>query len=321
MKLVRYVSVFIILTAIGILYDKYKKKWGFLDTTQQNEKYIQNYLLNEKSILNGKPIIWIHNKYEVNSRNWLSFYSRNSKELNQPYKKLCIDTMIKFCGEDFNICLVDDNSFQKLIPGWTIDLEGSSEPVKTHLRDLAMVKLIYYYGGIIMPSATIVLKNLKDMYYKMCDKNDCFVGELTSKGNVSEKIEFFPSNRFIGCKKNSAAIRKLMLYLEKLNDYSNEYEFMNKVNRFLFKLIDENNVCKIDGKFLGSKTKTNKKVSIEDLMSDTNIHFDEKIVAIILPDADLLRRTKYNWFVRLNAKQLLKANNNISKNLLLAIGK
>ena len=55
MKLIRYASVFIILTAIGILYDKYKKKWSFLDSTYQNEQNIQNYLLNEKSILNGKP--------------------------------------------------------------------------------------------------------------------------------------------------------------------------------------------------------------------------------------------------------------------------
>ncbi len=31
MKLLRYVSAFIIVTAIGILYDRYKKKWGFLN--------------------------------------------------------------------------------------------------------------------------------------------------------------------------------------------------------------------------------------------------------------------------------------------------
>lgn len=321
MKLIRYVSVFIIITAIGMLYDKYKKKWSFLDSTHQNERYIQNYLLNEKSILNGKPIIWIHNKYEVNSRNWSSFYSRNTKDLNQPYKKLCIDTVIKYCGDDFNVCLVDDNSFQKLIPGWTVNIDESPDPVKSHLRDLAMIKLIYYYGGIVMPSSTIVLKNIKDMYYNMCNKKGCFVGELLSEGNVSETIEFFPSCRFIGCKKNNPVIREVMLYLEKLNDNSSEYEFMSKINRFLYKLVDENKMAKIDGKFLGSKTRNNKRVSIEDLMSDTNIHFHYGINMIVLPDEELLKRTKYNWFVRLNTKQVLKANNNISKNLLLSIGK
>ena len=33
----------------------------------------------------NKPIIWIHMVRDINARNWLSFYSRNSTKLNQPY--------------------------------------------------------------------------------------------------------------------------------------------------------------------------------------------------------------------------------------------
>ena len=78
---------------------------------------IKKYLLNESPLYGfNRPKIWIHTKYEVNARKWKSFYSRNSTDLNQPYIHLTIKTIINHCGDDFNICLIDDETFSKLIP-------------------------------------------------------------------------------------------------------------------------------------------------------------------------------------------------------------
>ena len=33
--------------------------------------------------IGGKPILWIHNTLNINARNWQSWGSRNSKDLNQ----------------------------------------------------------------------------------------------------------------------------------------------------------------------------------------------------------------------------------------------
>ena len=237
MKLVQYLSMFIILTTVGILYDKYRSKFEIFNKIDNQEK-IKKYLLNEDSILNGKPIIWIHNEHNINARNWLSFMSRNSKELNQPYLNTCVETIIKHNNNSFNICLIDDDSFEKLIPGWTIAMGDLSDPMKTHIRNLALVKLLYYYGGILVPSSFLALRDLKDLYNDLLSNNDCFAAQMINRTNTSELITFFPNNKMMGCVKNSLNMKKIMHYLEKITsiDFTNEYEFEGKLNRYLFKL-------------------------------------------------------------------------------------
>ena len=52
---------------------------------------IKEYLLNDSPLYgSNKPKIWIHSKYDINARKWLSFQSRNTKNLNQPYLHLTL---------------------------------------------------------------------------------------------------------------------------------------------------------------------------------------------------------------------------------------
>ena len=50
----------------------------------------------------------------------VDFHSRNTNNLNQPYLHLTIQSIIDHCSNDFHICLIDDDSFSKLIPEWDI---------------------------------------------------------------------------------------------------------------------------------------------------------------------------------------------------------
>ena len=85
MQIVNYIMYFIALTAVGMLYDRYNRKFNNFDEVKQYE-LIKKYLLNESSLASSKkPILWIHSKYDVNARNWESFYSRNTQKINQPY--------------------------------------------------------------------------------------------------------------------------------------------------------------------------------------------------------------------------------------------
>ena len=125
-----YITMFIILTVAGFLYDRYKLKTEH-DEQKEQYKMIEKYLLNDSSLArSNKPIIWIHLEFMKNSRLWSSFYSRSSYELNQPYLHLTIKSIIEKCGESFNVCLIDDESFTKIIPGWSINIEGLASPIK-----------------------------------------------------------------------------------------------------------------------------------------------------------------------------------------------
>ena len=148
MLVANYIILFIIIISLGILYQKYLEKQT-RDVSTDGYGEIRKYLLKDKDLdKSKKPILWIYIPYEYNSRKWLSFGSRNSFELNQPYLYLTVKSIIKNCDQSFKIVLVDDNSFVKLIPQWNINMSILSDPIKTNVRQLAMTKLIYLYGGL-----------------------------------------------------------------------------------------------------------------------------------------------------------------------------
>jgi len=105
------------------------------DDRELSEHYrlVDEYLIgnNPDDLVKSKqPIIWMHVSREINARNWASFYSRNSMKLNQPYLYITMKSIVDKCSNSFNICLIDDDAFRRLIPYWNIDLEQLSNPTK-----------------------------------------------------------------------------------------------------------------------------------------------------------------------------------------------
>ena len=143
------------------------------------EKYdlIKKYLLNGNKYLGGKPILWVHSTHNINARNWKNFGSRNTNNLNQPYILSCIETIVKNCGKSFHVCLIDDKSFARLLPKWDIDISNLAEPIRGHVRKLAIARLLYTYGGMQIPDSTIVVKDLLPIYDKSINSHGCFVGQ------------------------------------------------------------------------------------------------------------------------------------------------
>ena len=151
MLVANYIILFVILISLGILYQKYLEKQS-KNTTFDDYGEIKRYLLKDKTLdKSKKPILWIHVPHEYNSRNWLSFGSRSSFELNQPYLYLTVKSIIKNCDESFNVVLIVVGTFEKIIPNWSINMDLISDPMKCYVRQLAMAKLIYAYGGLNVP--------------------------------------------------------------------------------------------------------------------------------------------------------------------------
>ena len=317
----QYIKIFgIMLTlyAIGIFYDKYNLG---MQSNQDIEQYdiVKQFLLNNGSLGNSKnPIIWIHTTYEYNARNWQSFVSRGSKDLNQPYLLLTIKSIIDKCGGDFNVCLIDDNSFDKLLPGWSIDLNKVAKPVKDHLRFLAMAKVLYYYGGMTVPNSTLCMQNLIDIYQQGIIKSGCFAFENVARSNMAACAIYTPDAAMIGCTKNNPVIKSLVDYLEYLNstDFTAEQDFVGAVNKWASKNTSQGNLELIDGKFIGIKKNDNTPVGLEDLLGDDYIDFYPNLYAIYIPSNEILSRTKYQWFSRMSPTQILSSNLAITKYML-----
>lgn len=301
-KYLQYLLYFIVLVAIGIIYDKYKKKNELTDETLNNE-LIQKYLLNDNTILGNKPILWIHTTRDINARHWSSFLSRNNSDLNQPYISLCIQSLIKNCGHSFNVVLIDDHSFSKLIPGWNINISETADPIKSHLRTLALCKLLYYFGGLLCPNSFLCLKDMRTLYDNELKNSDGFMFN-----DINDSF-------FIGSRKHSPVMRDILNYLSSLNstDFTNQQDFLGNVMNFISSKFNV-----LDGKKVGTKTENGVSIIIDDLLEKSYIDFDDDMYGIWLPSRQILIRNKYNWFARLSKNQLLEGDLAVSGYFVLA---
>jgi len=319
MTIINSIAIAIMSIFIGILYNKYRYKYGIGEDFDQY-KLIKKYLLEDSSLSNTKkPLLWIHLNYNKNSRKWESFYSRTSTDLNQPYQYLTINSIINHCGKSFNIVIIDDNTFTNIIPGWSHDMSLVPYPIKNYLRELAMAKILYSYGGMIVPSSFICTKNLIDVYNKYY-KNGPFIGEFVNK-NITNQMgsQFCVNTKFMGSLKENPHILSLINYIEVLlsTDYTDESEFNGNISEKCQKMIESRKIIKIDGGIIGTKNIDNKPVMIDELMGDSFIEFMPSCYGIYIPAYEILMRTNFEWFARMNTEQVLSSNTNIGKLLLI----
>ena len=318
-----YFIGFIILVAFGILFQKYLEKQARTrNGIGDNYNDVKQYLLNESSLAKSKkPIMWIYTPYEYNSRDWLSFGSRSSYNLNQPYLNLCVRSIIKHCDKSFTICIIDDNSFAKLIPGWNIDLSMAGDPIVSNIRQLAMSKLIYNYGGVSVPISFLCFKNLIDMYERGTNSDKMFVCENVNTNISATNNQFYPDTTFFGAKKKNEQLNSFIEYLQRIvsSDYTAQSEFLGNFDKWANKMVNKKQINMIPGTDLGTKTIDNNPVLVDDLLSDDYIKFYDGMYGIWIPSETILKRRNYEWFARLSNEQIFQSKFILAKYFVLAL--
>jgi hypothetical protein len=321
MLVANYIILFIIIISLGILYQKYLEKQT-RDVSTDGYSEIQKYLLKDKDLdKSKKPILWIYIPYEYNSRNWLSFGSRNSFELNQPYLYLTVKSIIKNCDQSFKIVLVDDNSFSKLIPQWNINMSILSDPIKTNVRQLAMTKLIYLYGGLNVPISFLCFRNLIGLYNKGTNDNTMFVCENYDVNITSTNKLFYPNVNFMGARKENHTVKELMNFMERSisDDYTAQTQFLGDFDKWCNNNVTKGKVRLIPGTDIGTRTVNDEPITVETLLSDDYIHFYGKMYGIWIPDKMILKRNYYEWFARMSASQIFESQFILAKYIVLAL--
>ena len=280
---------------------------------------VKKYLLNDSAMYgNNRPKIWIHSNYEVNARKWKNFMSRNSTDLNQPYLYLTIQSIINHCGEDFHICLVDDESFEKLIPTWTMDLSTVPKPMRSRYREKGMLELMYLYGGMIVPNSFLCTKPMLEMYTNGISNKTPFMAEKQIRlPNAPQAKPFMPDMYFMGAEKEDPLIQRMIQQigtLEGSGHFQNENEFSFKLSQWCLEQVETQAIELLEGQAIGIKTRIGKPILLEDLMSDDYLDFDEsRCFGIYIPAAELLRRPKFQYFAILPVEEVLKTDTIITK--------
>ena len=321
-SITNYVILFIILITLGILYKKFEDK-RIREENNNNTEAIQKYLLDDVTLAKSKkPILWLHVPYEYNSRHWLSFGSRSSLNLNQPYLYLTVKSIIHQCDKSFTICIIDDNSFKKLIPSWNIDMSKISTPILNNIRKLGLMKLLYIYGGMLCPLSFLCIKDLIGLYNEGVRNDKMFLCEMINRNTTSTTYEYYPNILFSGSPKENNTLQQLIDFMQRTisRDYTAESTFLGEFNRWCEKRIRNGQINFIDGIQIGIKKIDETPVLVEDLMSNDYLDLYRELYGIHIPSDELIKRSKYEWFVRLSERQVLESNTIIGNYILVVLG-
>ena len=313
--------LFFILIVVGFLYKRFEDK-RIKEESSNIYESIQKYLLDDDTLAKSKkPILWIHVPYEYNSRNWLSFGSRSSLDLNQPYLYLTVRSILKNCDETFTICLIDDHSFQKLIPNWNINMTTIADPILSNMRMFGMMKLLYIYGGLICPLSFVCLKNLNGLYVKGTRGNKMFVCETVDRNVTSTEIDFFPNLTFCGAPRECQTVRELCNFIQitASHDYTADVKFLGEFDKWTKSRIENGTINMISGVEIGTKTINDKQIVVDDLMSNNYLDLYKDTYGVLIPSAEILKRRKFEWFARLCQKQVLDSDTIIGNYILLSL--
>jgi len=311
----------LVLIVVGFLYKRYQTKIQ-KDELYDTNKTIQEFLLDEFTLgKSKKPILWIHVPYEYNSRKWLNFGSRSSFDLNQPYLYLTVRSIITHCDKSFTICIIDDDSFKRLIPGWDVNMTSISDPILTNMRELGMMKLLYRYGGMVCPISFLCMKNLIYLYNQYTSGDKMFVGEVVDRNITSTDLDFYPSLSFCGAPRGCPIVQQLCDFIQQvtLNDHTADTVFLGRFDRWCNMNIKRGRITLVYGKEIGTKTSGDTPIILDDLMSNHYLSLYDRTYGIVIPANELLSRTKYEWFTRMSTKQVLESDTIIGNYLLVSI--
>jgi hypothetical protein len=304
----------------GIVANKWKQT---MESNTDEYDMIRKYLLTDSPLYGyNRPKLWIHTKYEINARKWKDFYSRNSTDLNEPYLHLTIKTIVDHCAEDFHVCLIDDQSFSKLLPTWDVDLAQMAEPMRTHFRELALAEVLYYYGGMVVPNSFLCLKNLRPMYDEAISGGRAFVCENVNRtmnsARQKHKLLFVPDLYIMGAPKNDPTMLRLVEYLKSRNrspHFSAEAEFLGDSSQWCLDAIHAQKLNLVGGELVGVKTAGRKTILLENLMEEGYLDLHRGAYGIYVPNEEILKRPKYQWFAVLPTEQVLESRMIVSKYL------
>ena len=306
-----YIVLFVLLIGLAFLYRKLEEK-RIREEDLENYGIIKKYLLNDTNTLgkSKKPILWMHIPYEYNARDWLSFGSRSSHELNQPYLYLTVKSVIDQCQESFHICMIDDEAFSFLIPEWNIQMNKISHPVSDKIRMLGLANIVYQYGGMVLPISFLCLRDLSLLYEEGVKGERMFVGETEDRFASSVVQAFHPNLGLFGAQKKNETVLGLVRHMETVisRDYTEESRFLGDFSHWCQDRIVSGDVHLVDGRLLGTKGTNNLPIDARQLLSDYEIKLDPTTYGIWIPAMELLRRRSFEWFTRLSTQQVLDSN-------------
>ena len=282
--------------------------------TQEEKDYglVEKFLLgkNGTEVRPSLPFLWVHVTHEVNSRWWMSFGSRNTSKVNLPYLGLTVDSIARSCEADFNVCVIDDADIAALLPDADFGLARLAEPRLSQARDLALLTLLYSYGGVLVSPAYISLRSLRNIHDEAVSRNLLLIGEQRAKSVVANDTPLAPRMGLLAASPECEAVAKLCAQAKRIcgGIPSAAPEFEGDLGLSMASLVASGEAGLIPAWHIGVIDSKGGEVTLDRLLGSTFIDFASDVAGVLLPQSEILSRTAYGWFLRLSADQVLKSD-------------
>lgn len=327
-----YIALFALLLLGSILYDKYhqSKRRVVANADSGNDMYasLRAYFLdaynNSQQALQTaqKPILWIYVPYEYNARDWQSFGSRSSYHLNQPYLFLTVKSIIHRCETSFKIVIIDEASFGKLLPDWSLDLSQAANPVKRNLVTLGLAQLIYMYGGMHVPISFLCFRDLMPMYDSHTRNNTMFVTEAYDDTNIHSGTRlYFPSCQLMGAPKENATMKEFIAFVQRTTsrDFTEQSVFLGDFDTWCAERLAGRRMRRVRATEVGMRSTTDEPITAEKLLGESYIAFFPDMYGIWIPADDILKRRALQWFAYLSPEEIFASSFILAKYMVLAL--
>ena len=124
-----------------------------------------------------------------------------------------------------------------------MDVYNLPEPIKSYSRNIALLKLIHVYGGMIVPDTFLCTKNMRQLYYDGIYGQMPFVCEKVNRtSNMQQKprLTLVPDLYFMGAPKRNVVVESLIEQYERLvkqAQYTDMIKFTGDMNEVLVRNI------------------------------------------------------------------------------------
>jgi len=282
-------SIAIILILLAVLFEN---NYININTINKNI-HIESYI--------NIPYLWIYIVDIDNAVFWKSFYSRKTNQDIPDYIKLAIKTIKKHNKELCNIQILNNNNINLFLRECPFNINNININKNIKLEYIKYY-LLYNYGGIWVDSDIIVFKNFSEIIEKTNKYNlVTFMGKNTLDTSI------------IGAKKYNPIIKDLLDYTivnsKRLNS------FTNKSKQIIEKAHDKGLVFVFSYEYNSSVDYNKNPIKIDNLVSQNNTYLlnPNKAIYIKLYSDNIQKYKKYNWLIRLSAKQIFESNIWLSK--------
>jgi hypothetical protein len=100
------------------------------------------------------------------------------------------------------------------------------------------------------------------------------------------------------------------------HDYTSESIFLGTKDKWCLEQANKNVLQIIKSEMLGARDINKKIITLDNLMGDQFLEILSSAAGVYVPEKEILKRTAYQWFARLDAQQVLDSDTMIGKLLL-----